>query len=240
MMDFAGTGVVAATPPLRVPVAGTADYFPVHRIYCMVRNHRDHAQEMGYSGLEDPFFFLKPADPDAVLVVPSGQVGALQFASLTAQLNYEIELVVAIGKGGKNIDIARAAEHIYGYAVGLDMTRQDLVNEMTRKGRPWCVGKAFDHSAVIGAITPAAAVPEILRAEILLQLNGELRQHSAVSRLIWDPAKMIEQLSLAWELRPGDLLYTGTPKGVGPVQPGDQLVGEIRGLGELHAVVVGP
>ena len=211
-----------------VPVLGTSARFPVHRIYCVGRNYEDHAKEMGFSGREPPFFFMKPAD--ALVVVNAGETGAMPYPSLTKNLHHEIELVVAIGKGGKDIKAADAQSHIFGYAVGLDMTRRDLQNEMKKQGRPWCIGKGFDKAAPIGPITPVAAARDINNAEIYLQVNGQERQHSNVSKLIWNIAETIEHLSSAWELQPGDLIYTGTPEGVAAVVAGDTMLGGVSGL----------
>jgi len=209
-------------------VTGSNTRFPVHRIYCVGRNYAEHAQEMGHTGREPPFFFMKPAD--AVLVVDAGLTAALPYPSLTHNLHHEIELVVAIGTGGQAIPVSQALAHVFGYAVGLDMTRRDLQNEMKQQGRPWCIGKGFDHSAPVGPITPAAAVPDIMHADIRLQVNGTLRQHSQISQLIWNVAETIAQLSNAWALQPGDLIYTGTPAGVAAVVSGDTLQGSISGL----------
>jgi fumarylpyruvate hydrolase len=211
-----------------LPVVGHSDLFPVHRIYCVGRNYVEHAQEMGHTGREAPFFFMKPAD--AVLLAAPGQTVAMPYPTLTSNLHHEIELVVAIGVGGSNIKAADAGKHIFGYAVGLDMTRRDLQNDMKKQGRPWCIGKGFDHSAPTGAITPAAQVPDIASAAIHLQVNGHDRQRSTISKLIWNIAETIEQLSAAWTLQPGDLIFTGTPEGVGAVVRGDTLVGSIDGL----------
>ena len=219
------------SPTVSVPVTGQTAAFPVHRIYCVGRNYEEHAKEMGFTGREPPFFFLKPAD--ALVVVPAGETGTMPYPSLTANLHHEIELVVAIGKGGKNIQAADVLQHIYGYAVGLDMTRRDLQNEMKKQGRPWCIGKGFDHSAPIGPITPLAQAGDVNNAEISLTVNGTDRQRSHVSKLIWNVAETIEHLSAAWELQPGDLIYTGTPEGVAAVVKGDLLVGEVTGLGSL-------
>ena len=225
------------TPPstVSVPVVGESRTFPVNRIYCVGRNYEEHAKEMGFTGREPPFFFLKPAN--ALVVVPEGQTGTMPYPSLTANLHHEIELVVAIGKGGKNIQAADALQHIYGYAVGMDMTRRDLQNEMKKQGRPWCIGKAFDHSAPIGPITPAAQAGDVNKAEISLQVNGTDRQRSNVSKLIWNIAETIEHLSAGWELQPGDLIYTGTPEGVAAVVKGDVLTGEVAGLGQLKVQI---
>lgn len=221
-------------PPVQasVPVVGHSERFPVHRIYCVGRNYAEHAKEMGFTGREAPFFFMKPAD--AVLCADEGAALSMPYPSLTNNLHHEIELVVAIGKGGKHIPAAQAMEHIWGYAVGLDMTRRDLQNDMKKQGRPWCIGKAFEASAPISAITPAAQSGDVQNAEIWLQVNGQDRQRSNVNQLIWNIAETIEHLSNAWELQPGDLIMTGTPEGVGAVQTGDVLEGGISGLGTLR------
>ncbi len=226
------------SPPatVSVPVMGESRAFPVHRIYCVGRNYEEHAKEMGFTGREPPFFFLKPAD--ALVVVAAGQTGTMPYPSQTSNLHHEIELVVAIGKGGKNIKAADAGQHIYGYAVGLDMTRRDLQNDMKKQGRPWCIGKAFDHSAPIGPITPLAHAGDVNNADIRLQVNDSDRQRSNVNKLIWNVAETIEHLSAAWELQPGDLIYTGTPEGVAAVVKGDKLVGEVAGLGQLKVQIV--
>ena len=224
------------SPVVSVPVVGKTERFPVHRIYCVGRNYEEHAKEMGFTGREPPFFFMKPAD--SVLVVNAGETGDMPYPSLTKNLHHEIELVVAIGEGGKNIKAADALSHIYGYAVGLDMTRRDLQNDMKKQGRPWCIGKGFDHSAPIGPITPAALAGDVAHAEIYVQVNGQDRQRSTVSQLIWNIAETIEHVSAAWELQPGDLIYTGTPEGVGAVVAGDTLVGAVAGLGELKVRMV--
>lgn len=228
--------VFLPTPTVTVPVVGTTALFPVHRIYCVGRNYAEHAQEMGHTGREPPFFFMKPAD--AVLVASPGTSTPLPYPDLTQNLHHEIELVVAIGTGGKNIAVAQAEQHIFGYAVGLDMTRRDLQNEMKAQGRPWCIGKGFDHSAPIGPITPKNAAGDITHAIISLQVNNVMRQNSTVEQLIWSIAETIAQLSAAWELQPGDLIYTGTPAGVGAVVPGDTLKGSISGLTGIELKVV--
>jgi fumarylpyruvate hydrolase len=218
-------------PVISLPVAGQSERFPVHRVYCVGRNYEEHAKEMGFTGREPPFFFLKPTD--SLVVVDAGQTGRMPYPSMTQNLHHEIELVVAIGKGGRNIKAADAVKHIYGYAVGLDMTRRDLQNEMKKQGRPWCIGKAFDQSAPIGPITPAAQAGDVNQAEIRLQVNGSDRQRSNVDKLIWNVAETIEHLSAAWELQAGDLIFTGTPEGVAAVVTGDRLVGQVAGLGSL-------
>ena len=228
--------VFPPAPTPSVPVVGTEAQFPVHRIYCVGRNYEEHAKEMGFTGREPPFFFMKPAD--AIVVAPPGATTPLPYPSLTTNLHHEIELVVAIGKGGKNIAAADALSHIYGYAVGLDMTRRDLQNDMKKQGRPWSIGKGFDHSAPIGPITPAAQAGNVGKAGIWLQVNGVDRQRSNVAQLIWNIAETIEHLSAAWELQPGDLIYTGTPEGVGAVVTGDMLEGGVDGLGSIRLKLV--
>lgn len=225
------------TPPAQasVPVVGQSERFPVHRIYCVGRNYAEHAKEMGFTGREAPFFFMKPAD--AVLPAEPGSTAVMPYPSLTSNLHHEIELVVAIGKAGKNIPAAQAMEHIWGYAVGLDMTRRDLQGEMKKQGRPWCIGKAFEASAPISAITPVQQAGNVAQAEIWLQVNGQNRQRSHISQLIWNIAETIEHLSQAWELQPGDLIMTGTPEGVSAVQAGDVLEGGITGLGTLRVQI---
>lgn len=220
------------TPVVSVPLVGRTERFPVHRIYCVGRNYEEHAKEMGATGREPPFFFLKPTD--SLVVVEAGKTGTMPYPSLTTNLHHEIELVVAIGKGGKNIQAAHALEHVVGYAIGLDMTRRDLQAEMKKQGRPWCIGKGFDHSAPIGPITPSPQAGNVANAQICLEVNGQERQRSQVGQLIWNIAETIEHLSAAWELQPGDLIYTGTPAGVASVVPGDTLVGAITGLGQLQ------
>jgi fumarylpyruvate hydrolase len=222
-------------PVAAVPVTGKGERFPVHRIYCVGRNYVEHAKEMGFTGREAPFFFLKPAD--AVVPVPQGETGRMAYPSLTKDLHHEIELVVAIGTGGRNIKAADAQKHIYGYAVGLDMTRRDLQGEMKKAGRPWCIGKAFEQSAPIGPITPAAQAGDVAHAEIWVKVNGKDRQRSTVSKLIWNIGEIIEHVSAAWELQPGDLIYTGTPEGVAAVVAGDTLEGGIAGLGTLSVKI---
>ncbi len=221
------------TPPavVSIPVVGKAARFAVHRIYCVGRNYEEHAKEMGFTGREPPFFFMKPAD--AAVVVDAGHTGTMAYPALTNNLHHEIELVAAIGTGGKNILAADAHKHIFGYAVGLDMTRRDLQGDMKKQGRPWDIGKSFDHSAPIGPIVPVADAGNVENAEISLQVGGTDRQRSNVSKLIWNIGETIEHLSAAWELQPGDLIFTGTPAGVAAVVAGDTMVGEITGLPEL-------
>jgi fumarylpyruvate hydrolase len=225
---FAPPAVVSA------PVVGGGE-FPVHRIYCVGRNYAEHAQEMGFTGREPPFFFLKPAD--ALVPVAADTTGSIPYPPQTQNFHFEIELVVAIGIGGSGIKAADATKHIWGYAVGLDMTRRDLQGEMKKQGRPWCIGKAFDHSAPIAPVVPIAHCGEITRGAISLQVNGAVKQNSDVKELIWNVGEIIEHLSAAWTLQPGDLIYTGTPAGVGPVVRGDVMLGQVAGLPSLRVAV---
>ena len=228
--------VIPPAAPTSVPVQGSDQLFPVRRVYCVGRNYEDHAKEMGFTGREAPFFFMKPAD--AVVPVATGSTGQIAYPTLTSNLLHEIELVVAIGKGGKNIAAADAAAHIWGYGVGLDMTRRDLQNEMKKQGRPWEIGKAFEGSAPIAALVPAAQAGDVNNAEIWLKVNGVERQHSNVQKLIWNIAETIEVISQAWELQAGDLIFTGTPEGVAAVVKGDVLEGGVTGLPSLKIELV--
>jgi fumarylpyruvate hydrolase len=187
---------------------------------------------MGFTGREPPFFFMKPAD--SIVNVADGTTGAMPYPTLTTNLHHEVELVVAIGTGGRNIAAADAARHIWGYAVGLDMTRRDLQNDMKKQGRPWEIGKAFDASAPIGPLHPISATGELTRGAITLMVNGSPRQKGDLSELIWSVSETIEVLSRAWALEPGDLIFTGTPAGVGAVAAGDVMEAAIDGLGTLR------
>jgi fumarylpyruvate hydrolase len=220
-----------------VPVLGRTERFPVHRIYCVGRNYAEHAKEMGFTGREPPFFFLKPAD--AAVPVAAGETGTIAYPTLTRDFHHEIELVVAIGTAGRNIKAADWKKHVFGYAVGLDMTRRDLQADMKKQGRPWDIGKGFEQSAPVGPITPAAQAGDVTQAEIWLQVNGKDRQRSNVSKLIWNIGETMEHLSAAWDLQPGDLIYTGTPEGVAAVMAGDTLVGGVTGLETLSVKVAG-
>lgn len=223
--------VFSPPPVVSVPVVGRSERFPVHRVYCVGRNYEEHAKEMGFTGREPPFFFLKPAD--AIVAAEEGQAIEIAYPRLTGNLHHELELVVAIGKGGRCIAAKDAFDHVFGYAVGLDMTRRDLQNDMKKQGRPWCIGKAFDQSAPIGPIMPKERAGDIDRADIWLQVNGQDRQRSNVSKLIWNIAETIEHLSAAWDLQAGDLIYTGTPEGVAAVVSGDTLLAHVDGLPPL-------
>jgi fumarylpyruvate hydrolase len=220
----------AALPAL--PIDGSDARFPVRRIYCVGRNYAEHAQEMGHSGREAPFFFMKPAD--AVLPGSASQPAQMPFPPLTSNLHHEVELVVAIGTGGANIAVADAAGHIAAYAVGLDMTRRDLQAEAKKQGRPWCIAKGFDHSAPVGPLVLASQVQGLEHAGIRLQVNGTVRQSGTISDMIYNIAETIAEISKAWTLQAGDLIFTGTPAGVAAVQRGDLLVAEVDGLPALH------
>ena len=213
--------------PAAIDVVDTDHRYPVHRIYCVGRNYAAHAREMGSDpDREPPFFFCKPAD--AIVANHS----TIPYPSRTSNLHHEVELVVAIGQGGKNILPADALDHIYGYAVGLDLTRRDLQNDLKSKGHPWETGKAFDHSAPIGAITPAESKP-IDQGRIWLSVNDQLRQDADVADLIWSVPEIISELSALFELCPGDLIFTGTPSGVAAVKSGDRIEAGIDGLETL-------
>jgi fumarylpyruvate hydrolase len=228
--------VIPALEQVSVPVVGSTARFPVQRIYCVGRNYVDHAQEMGFTGREPPFFFIKPAN--TVVVANVGETASLPYPTLTKDFQHEIELVACIGTGGKNIKAADAKKHIFGYAVGLDMTRRDLQGEQKKLGRPWCIGKSFDHSSPIGPITLAAQAGDIENADLFVQVDGKDRQRSNVSKLIWNIGEIIEHISNAWELQAGDLIYTGTPAGVAAVSVGDTMHGHVAGLTDIHVKVV--
>jgi len=225
--------VVPASAPVVVPVVGGGG-FPVHRIYCVGRNYAEHAREMGHSGREPPFFFLKPAD---VAVPITGDGGTIDYPPLTQDLQHEVELVVAIGRGGSDIDPAQARAHVFGHAIGLDMTRRDLQSEMKKLGRPWSIGKAFEQSAPLGPIHPASATGAFTRGSITLSVNGQERQRGDIAELIWSVDETIAAISRAWTLAPGDLVFTGTPAGVGTVVRGDVMEASIDGLGTLRVTV---
>jgi fumarylpyruvate hydrolase len=228
--------VFAAPAQAVVPIDSSSDLLPVHRIYCVGRNYAEHQREMGFSGREAPFFFTKPAD--AVLPVAFGAVGEMPYPAETANLHHEIELVVAIGKGGREIAAADARKHIYGYAVGLDMTRRDLQLALRDKGRPWDVAKGFDHSAPLSPVKPIGVTGELVSAQIWLNVNGARRQTSDIANMIWSVNETIEHLSRFFELAAGDLIFTGTPEGVAAVVRGDVLEGGVEGLGTLRVRIV--
>ena len=218
-------------------VSDSGDSFPVRRIYCVGRNYAAHAREMGSDPTrEAPFFFCKPAD--AVVPVATGTAADHPYPAETSNYHHEVELVVAIGKAGSNIGAADALSHIWGYAIGLDMTRRDLQTALKDKGRPWELGKAFDRSAPIGPVVPASRIGHPDTGRIWLTVNGQLRQQGDLGDLIWSVPETIAHLSKYFELRPGDLIFTGTPEGVGPVLRGDIVTGGIEGVGELAIHIV--
>jgi fumarylpyruvate hydrolase len=223
-MDYAFPLPAGAT----LPVDGTGLVVPVRRIYCVGRNYAAHAREMGSDpDREPPFFFMKPADA----IVPSGS--AIPFPLATVNLQHEIELVVVIGRGGQAIAPGAALDHVYGYAVGLDMTRRDLQNEAKKTGRPWDMGKGFDQSAPCSAVRPASRIGHPAKGAIWVRVNGQVRQSGDLAQQIWSVSETIAYLSGLVTVAPGDLVFTGTPDGVGSVQPGDRLEGGIDGVGDL-------
>jgi fumarylpyruvate hydrolase len=218
-----------------LPVEGESARFPVRRIFCVGRNYAAHSREMGHDPeREEPFFFIKPADSLA-------QDGAtIAYPSLTQDLQHEIELIAAIGRGGADIPPESALQHVYGYAVGLDLTRRDLQGEAKQHGRPWEVGKTFEGSAPCSAIQPASRIGHPTSGTIGLSVNGERRQEGDLRDLIWPLPDIIAKLSRLFPLKHGDLIMTGTPSGVGPLRPGDRLLGEVEGVGRLEITIGEP
>jgi len=228
------TEYVFVPPPIpSVEIAGSRQRFPVHRIYCVGRNYADHVKEMGSDAKEPPVFFTKPADA----VVANGV--AVRYPPRSENFHYEVELVIAIGGSGRNIAAAQARDHVFGYAVGNDLTRRDLQGAAKKKGAPWDTGKAFDASAPIGAIRPAS-LGHVERGSIWLKVNGETKQQSDISEMIWSVPEIIAELSTLFELRAGDLIYTGTPAGVGPLKVGDKIECHIDGLESLANTIIAP
>ena len=213
-------------------VTGSQDLFPVRRIFCVGRNYVEHQKEMGGDGREQPFFFIKSAGA----LVPGG--GEVHYPPKTSNYHYETELVVAIAKGGRHIEAKRANDHVFGYAVGLDMTRRDLQQLGKDHGRPWDFGKDFDASAPCGALAPAAKIGHPSKGAIWLTVNGRQRQRADLADMIWSVPEQIAYLSEYYSLEPGDLIYTGTPAGVGPVKPGDELHAGVDKVGELKVKIV--
>jgi fumarylpyruvate hydrolase len=227
-----GTTPLFLQDPTILPVAGGTQRFAVRRIYCVGRNYLDHIREMGEADERDPpFFFQKPTDA----IVQDGAM--IEYPSCTEDYQFEIELVVAIGRAGRGIAQADAHAHIFGYAVGLDMTRRDRQRESRERMLPWEPGKSFDASAPCSAIHPVSRIGHPTRGEISLTVNGQARQRGDLDQLIWNVPEIIEQLSLQYDLMPGDLIYTGTPAGVGPVVPGDVLAGAVEGVGTLTVTI---
>lgn len=232
-MDF----VLTPSPVVAVPVAGGAGHFPVRRIYCVGRNYAAHVREMGFDpSREPPFFFCKPTD--AIVVSPTGSPASIPYPQGTSDYQYEMELVVAIGTAGRDIPVEKAREHIWGYAAGLDMTRRDLQIIARDKGRPWDLGKSFDHSAPISFLHKAEDVGHLETGELWLQVNGVDKQRTDLAKLIWSVPEIVSNLSSYFELQPGDLIFSGTPEGVGPVKRGEVMLGGIAGLTGIEVKVV--
>ena len=228
MADF----VIAPPPIVAVPVAG-GGLFPVRRVFCVGRNYAEHAREMGHEpGREPPFFFSKPAD---ALVVDGADT---PYPPMTADFHHEIELVVALGSGGTEIDASTALSHVWGYAAGIDFTRRDLQQQAKKAQRPWDMAKGFDHSAPIGAIAPASRVGHPARGAIALSVNGVARQRGDIADMTWNVSEIIAELSRYLELAAGDLIFTGTPAGVAAVVRGDVLAGSVEGVGAVSARIV--
>jgi fumarylpyruvate hydrolase len=216
-----------------LPIIGSDVRFPVHRIYCIGRNYADHAKEMGAPTVSrsNPVFFMKPADA----IVPDG--GEVLYPSATQELHHEVEMVVALDRGGCDIDPRHALECVFGYGVGLDLTRRDLQAAMKAKGMPWDIAKGFDHSAPLSALRAASEIGHPAHAELSLTVNGSVRQHSDITEMIFAVPEIIAELSKLFELRPGDLIFTGTPAGVGPLQRGDHFHAELQGIATLDGCI---
>ena len=231
MPDF----VIEGAEPVALPVSDSAKVFPVNQLFCVGRNYADHAIEMGHDpNREPPFFFMKPTWS----VLPGG--GQMVYPAMTSNLHFEVELVVAIGKGGINVSAEEAMGLVYGFAVGIDFTRRDLQDEAKEKSRPWEASKSFRHAAPIGSIRPIEAVNDITQGAISLLVNGEVRQQGDLNQMIWKIPQVISRLSELFVLNPGDLIFTGTPAGVGRVQPGDALQATVDGLETLDVQIGAP
>jgi 2-keto-4-pentenoate hydratase/2-oxohepta-3-ene-1,7-dioic acid hydratase in catechol pathway len=224
-------------PQTYIPVVGSDAMYPVRRIYCIGRNYAAHAREMGSDPTrEPPFFFQKPTD--AIQYVATGTVAPHNYPPLTKNYHYEAELVAALGKGGRNIPVDKALELVWGYTLGLDMTRRDLQRAMGEEKKPWEIGKSFDQSAPIGALHPVASVGHFTEGNIWLKVNGQMKQNSNLKNMIWSVAEQISKLSEAFELFPGDIIYSGTPENVGPVVRGDVIEMHIDRLPNLSVKIV--
>ena len=218
--------VFAPPAPPRVPLVGLEELFPVHRVYCVGRNYREHAREMGESLRQPPFFFCKPADAICT-------AATVPFPPMTAKLQHEVELVVALGSGGTNLSADQALSRVYGYAVGVDLTRRDLQTAAKKLGRPWTIAKGFDHSAPLSPIRPVSDSGHPENVSISLSVNGELRQQANTREMTWSVAEVIAELSRYFQLKSGDLIFTGTPAGVGDLQPGDRVECTIGAVGSF-------
>jgi 2-keto-4-pentenoate hydratase/2-oxohepta-3-ene-1,7-dioic acid hydratase in catechol pathway len=224
-------------PATFIPIAGTGELFPVRRIYCIGRNYAAHAREMGSDPTrEPPFFFQKPTD--AIQIAPPGETIDHPYPTLTKNYHYEVELVAALAKGGRDIPVERALELVFGYTVGLDMTRRDLQRAMGDEKKPWEIGKSFDRSAVLGPLQPSPKVGHLAQGAIWLKVNGQTKQNANLNQMIWNVAEQVSNLSRAFELMPGDVIYSGTPENVGPVVKGDIMDAHIDGLPDLRVKVV--
>jgi len=224
-------------PVTTVPIAGTSQVFPVRRIYCIGRNYAAHAREMGSDPTrEPPFFFQKPTD--AIQNVAPGTVADHPYPPLTKNYHYEVELVAALHRGGRNVPVDRALDLVFGYALGLDMTRRDLQRAMGDEKKPWEIGKSFDRSAPIGPIHPVSQTGHFRQGTIWLKVNSKIRQNANLNQMIWNVAEQISRLSQAFELFPGDIIYSGTPENVGPVVRGDVIDCHIDGLPDLSVRIV--
>ena len=233
----AGPKVLFAADRATIPIVGTSDVFAVRRIYCIGRNYAAHSREMGSDpSREPPFFFQKPTD--AVQNVKIGEVADHPYPSLTKNYHYEVELIAALKTGGRNIPIDKALEHVYGYAVGLDMTRRDLQQALANEKKPWEIGKSFDRSAPMGPLHPVEKIGHFEQGEISLSVNGVVKQKANLSFMIWSVAEQIAKLSEANELFPGDIIYSGTPENVGPVVKGDVLLCKIEKLPDMSIKIV--
>lgn len=227
-----GSKPIFPVPATTIPIVGETDVFQVRRIYCIGRNYAAHAIERGSDpNREPPFFFQKPTD--AIQNVAIGTVADHPYPSLTKNYHHEVELVAALKSGGTNIPPEQALDHVYGYALGLDMTRRDLQNGMAAEKKPWEIGKSFDHAAVLGPIHPAAKTGHFTKGAISLAVNGAVRQNSDLNKMIWSVAEQIAKLSEAFELKAGDIIYSGTPENVGPVVKGDVLLCKLEGLPDM-------
>jgi len=233
-----GSGeILFAHPNSFIPLLGTSQKFQVRRIYCVGRNYAAHAIERGSDpNREPPFFFQKPTD--AVQLVPEGQTIDHVYPPVTKNYHYEVELVAALGKGGRDIPVDKALDCVFGYAVGLDMTRRDLQNMMANEKKPWEIGKSFDRAAVLSYLHPASRTGHFTRGAIWLKVNGQTKQSSDLSKMIWSVAEQVAHLSTYYELFPGDIIYSGTPENVGPVVPGDVMTGHIDGIYDINVKVV--
>ncbi|MDA5194724.1 fumarylacetoacetate hydrolase family protein [Govanella unica] len=225
------TTVFPPVSMITLPVVGRAERFPVARVFCVGRNYEAHVREMGADTREAPFFFMKPASA----VVEDG--ARIAYPPRSADVHHEIELVVALGSGGVNIPVTEALGHVFGYGVGLDLTRRDLQGEMKASGRSWEIGKVFDGAAPVSAIRAKSEVPSVAEGRISLEVNGQLRQDGNLHELIWSVEEVIAELSTYFTLQPGDLIFTGTPAGVGPIARGDRLTGKVDGVGSLTITV---